>query len=239
MITPLENLSGSGTPTPVTPTVEDIIKYGFKVTDLAGVDRTEAVTSLKMSTDDGPVATAEVSNGKITIEADKLSGIASAIDFWFEAEIGGKNYVAKVNIDPATLSPTTDKTLAMATVGDVILSDGTFDKPTTTKTKVALITYVGNATDASSPYTHGLALALEDVSDTHLSWDNSLNDNNGKTAAEWCSEWNTSKAVTGASWMLPSAAQWEAMGATSSTSLALRDGFTSVGGTNVRACLAF
>ena len=152
------------TPTPVTPTVEEVIKYGFKVTDLGGVDLTGTVTSLKMSTDDGPIAEAEVSGGKITIKAEKLSGITSAIDFWFEAEIGGKPYIAKVNIDPTTLSPETDKTLEMATLGDVILSDGKFGVAGTAG-QLAKIAYLGNDAEINTDYNHGLALALADVSD--------------------------------------------------------------------------
>ena len=152
------------TPTPITPTVEEVIKYGFKVTDLTGVDRTEAVTSLKMSTDDGPIAEAEVSGGKITIKAEKLSGITSAIDFWFEAEIGGKPYVAKVNINPTALSPESDKTLEMATLGDVILADGKFAVAGTSG-EVAKICYLGSETaEAANGFNHGLALALSDAS---------------------------------------------------------------------------
>ena len=163
-------------PNPITPTVDDVIKYGFKVTDLAGVDLTGDVSSLKMSTDDGPIAEAEVSGGKITIKAEKLSGITSAIDFWFEAEIGGKPYVAKVNIDPTTLSPETDKTLEMATLGDVILADGKFAAPSSTETKVAMIAYLGSETaEAAYGFNHGLALAMSDAS-TGCNWKTSQTD---------------------------------------------------------------
>jgi hypothetical protein len=148
-----------------TPTVDDVIKYGFKVTDLNGDDKTTLVTSLKMSTDDGPIAEAEVSGGKITIKAEKLSGITTAIDFWFEAEIGGKPYIAKVNINPTTLSPESDKTLEMATLGDVILSDGKFAVAGTAG-QLAKIAYLGDDAETNTKYNHGLALALEDVSVT-------------------------------------------------------------------------
>ena len=156
---------------PVKPTVEEVIKYGFKVTDLAGVDRTEAVTSLKMTKADGTlVAEAEVSaDHKITIKNTDLSAaaITAAADFWFEATVGTDKYIAKVNIDPTTLSPESDKTLEMATLGDVILADGTF-AVSTADTKVAVIAYVGSdACEAGdAPYNHGLALALKDDSDT-------------------------------------------------------------------------
>lgn len=170
---PLEILDTSGGGGGGTPTVEDVIKYGFKVTDLAGVDRTEAVTSLKMSnTDGGEVATAEVSDGKITIKADDLAtaGITEAADFWFEATIGGNPYIAKVNIDPATLSPELDKTLAMATLGNIIGSDGKFYANKTAvdaadKTGVAMIVYLGNEGETDPSYKRGLAIALSDASD--------------------------------------------------------------------------
>lgn len=74
-------------------------------------------------------------------------------------------------------------------------------------TPVAMIAYVGTASDCS----HGLAIALEDVSNELLSWDNSGSHNDSKTAAEWCSAWNTSKAVTGGTWRLPSISDWQYM----------------------------
>ena len=236
-----EQLDNAVTPyTPgVTPTVEEAIMYGFKVTDLAGVDRTEAVTSLKMSNDDATVATAEVSGGKITIKADDLKEITTAMDFWFEAEIGGKPYIAKVNIDPTTLSPESDKTLEMATLGDVILSDGKFAAPSSTGTKVAKIAYLGN--DAETNYNHGLALALEDVSGTKT-WcsqtsatclgtqyddSNKFNDMAGiantdalvnhtdhttHDAASAARGYNSGTHPAGTSvWFLPSAGQWNKM----------------------------
>ena len=158
----LEEIINGGT------TQEEIIKYGFKLTDLDGVDRTEAVTSLKMYKADGtPVATAEVSaDHKVTITSSDLSaaGITSATDFWFDASIGGQAYVAKVNIDPKALSSETPKTLAMATLGDVILSDGTFAARENNPEALAMIAYLGDPgnADASGSY-RGLALALKDA----------------------------------------------------------------------------
>ena len=90
-------------------------------------------------------------------------------------------------------------------------------------------------TNGHATYNHGLALALEDMS-TKLHWDNSGDNNDGKTAVEWCSAWNTSKTVTDAEWLLASKDQWDYMmgtnGAGSYTDL--RDGFGSVGGTNMK-----
>lgn len=312
----------------VTPTVEDIIKYGFKVTNLAGDDQTNAVTSLKMSKaaagvpafctmtegercaffeaptswgsqinvwawmnggmgedylgtgwpgvtatklgtagngnsvwkwnvsgsvnpdniifsggseqtadlkftnggyygEEGLKATvtpeyeAEVSGGKITIKAEKLSEITAAADFWFEAEIGGKPYIAKVNIDPTTLSPETTMTLAMATIGDVILSDGKFYKAGTAGA-VAMIAYLGSSTGVDG-YAHGLALALTDEAEKK--------------------NWSTATGASGAaahtpaaptpmtsSWMLPSRDQWNKMIDAAGGYDALRNGFSVIAG---------
>ena len=218
-------------PNPITPTVEEVIKYGFKVTDLTGVDRTEVVTSLKMTKADGTlVAEAEVSaDHKITIKNTDFTAaaITAAADFWFEATIESQPYVAKVTIDPATLSPETDKTLAMATLGDVILDDGTFAaRLSTTGTKVAMIAYVGSSTGVDG-YTHGLALALSDVG--MGAWE---------AAKTYCSTTkNSSTPVTGATWLLASKDQWNKMIdacmnvlGTNNNYQDLRDGFSGISG---------
>ena len=90
-------------------------------------------------------------------------------------------------------------------------------------TAVAKIIYVGSSTGSSSPYTHGLALALADESKT--TWADAQTTCDGK---------NSSVPVTGASWMLPSKAQWETMISAAGSHTALRDGFNSVGGTNIQ-----
>ena len=220
-------------PTPVTPTVEEVIKYGFKVTDLAGVDRTEAVTSLKMSNEDGSlVVKAEVSAGKITIKNTDLTAASftAAADFWFEAEIGGKPYIAKVNINPTTLSPESDKTLEMATLGDVILSDGKFAaRSSTTGTNVAMIAYLGSSTGVEG-YTHGLALALSDEAEK-MKWSTAT----GASGA--AAHTPAAPTTTTSSWMLPSKDQWNKMIdacknvlGTKNNYQDLRDGFSGISG---------
>ncbi len=106
-----------------------------------------------------------------------------------------------------------------------------------TKARVALIIYIG--TEGHDTYKHGLALALTDVSQNALSWDNSGANNGGKTAAEWCSAWNTSKPVKDAEWLLPSYNQWicmlNACGTGSDRFYALWGRFTSVGGSNLQS----
>ena len=108
------------------------------------------------------------------------------------------------------------KTLAEATLEDIGKIAGKDGKIYTTKADaeavatgnaVAMIAYVGTASDCA----HGLAIALEDVSNDQLTWNNSGSNNESKTAAEWCSAWNTSKAVTGGTWRLPSISDWQYM----------------------------
>ena len=90
-------------------------------------------------------------------------------------------------------------------VGQVIGSDGNnYDANATLPdgvTKVAMIAYVSGS--------NGLALALTD--EDIYTWDNSAPYNNGKTAPEICSALNTSKAVTGGTWKLPSRDEWMQM----------------------------
>jgi hypothetical protein len=87
---------------------------------------------------------------------------------------------------------------------------------------VAMIAYVGSETD-NAAYKHGLAIALSD--EGSMNW---------STAMGKCSDKNTALPVAGASWMLPSRAQWDNMISAAGSYTALRDGFSSVGGTNLQ-----
>ena len=88
-------------------------------------------------------------------------------------------------------------------------------------TAVAMIIYVGSETD-NTTYTHGLALALADESWDSMNWSTAKSTCEGKTA------------VSGAAWLLPSWNQWDTMISAAGSYTALRDGFSSVGGTNLR-----
>ena len=140
----------------------------------------------------------------------------------------------------AAANSPTDLGKLICTAGHIHAYGADADCPAT---RVALITYVGSETGASSPYTHGLAFALEDMmSSSIFTWDNSGSNNGGNTAAELCSAWNTSKPVANASWMLPSKDQWNNMVnacknvlGTQNSFEDLRDGFSSRGGTNIYA----
>ena len=142
--------------------------------------------------------------------------------------IGG--VVGAITSSPYTYDPSAPvyTMAANATAGDVgklICTDGHIHAynadAACTKSRVAKIIYVGSST-GDATYNHGLALALAD--EGKMDW------NNAKTA---CTNKNTSATVKSASWMLPSRTQWETMGATNSTYTTLRDGFTSVGGSNL------
>ena len=126
------------------------------------------------------------------------------------------------------------KPLANATtedLGKVVGADGNIyankadAEAVATGNAVAMICYVNEG--------HGLALALSDISSYGNSWDNSSTNNGGKTAAELCSAWNTSKAVTGATWKLASKSEMSLMINAAGNYAALRDGFSAVGGTNM------
>lgn len=171
-LTSCEDVLGHWEKPSPTPTIEEVIKYGFQLKSLGGVDLTGDVSSLKMTKADGTlVAEAEVSHGKITIKNTDLraAAITAAADFWFEATVGTRKYIAKVNIDPATLSPETDKTLEMATLGDVITSDGTFATKGAAGEQ-AVLAYIGKVDNYFDRF---LAIALEDTGDK-INWASAL-----------------------------------------------------------------
>ena len=110
-------------------------------------------------------------------------------------------------------------------VGKIIGTDGNIYDDTAAATAagtiaVAKIIYIG-ATGVTD-YNHGLALALTDE-----------NQSNWNTALNACSDKNTSLTVTNATWFLPSKDQWITLKNAVGNHNALRDGFSSVGGTNM------
>ena len=115
-------------------------------------------------------------------------------------------------------------------VGSVITTDGyvyatVVDATMAKRIAAAIIVYVGNSTDASSPYTNGLAIALSDESGT-MTW---------STASTTCS---AKAAVANASWMLPSLNQWltmfKANGGSNSNWSGLNTTITNAGGTTLQ-----
>ena len=116
-------------------------------------------------------------------------------------------------------APAAPKTLAEATVGMIVGSDGktyaAADKDNLPDgvNAVALVCYVSDG--------HGLALALTDESGK-MTWNTAKSTCSGKTPA-----------VTGCTWKLATRAEWENMITAAGGFAALRDGFSSVGGTNM------
>ena len=208
--------------------------FKFTLQDLSAAAKN--ATEFKVSNGSGNVMT--------TVTPTSASGelyvalpVMAIGTYWFNATIDSKPYIAKATTAAATVAGKYyQTTVKMATIGDVILSDGKFAARSSTGTNVAMIAYLGSET-GDATYTHGLALALSDVSANKLSWDNTYANNAGKTAAEWCSDWNTTKTITGGTWMLPSKDQWNKMINACKNVLGtkndyrdLRDGFNGISG---------
>ena len=208
--------------------------FKFTLQDLS--DGAKSATEFKVSDGSDNVITT-VTPGSASGELYVALPVMAAGTYWFKATIDSKPYIAKATTAAATVAGKYYlTTVKMATIGDVILSDGKFAARSSTGTNVAMIAYLGSET-GDATYTHGLALALSDVSANKLSWDNTNANNAGKTAAEWCSDWNTTKTITGGTWMLPSKDQWNKMInacknvlGTKNNYRDLRDGFNGISG---------
>ena len=207
--------------------------FKFTLQDLSAAAK--SATEFKVSDGSGNVITTVTpgsASGELYVALPVMAGT-----YWFNATINNKPYIAKATTAAATVAGKYyQTTVKMATIGDVILSDGKFAARSSTGTNVAMIAYLGSET-GDATYTHGLALALSDVSANKLSWDNTNANNAGKTAAEWCSDWNTTKTITGGTWMLPSKDQWNKMInacknvlGTKNNYLDLRNGFNGISG---------
>ena len=128
-------------------------------------------------------------------------------ELWFEAlDSDGNPYIAK-GIANLMAGMFYETDLKMATVGDVILADGKFAAPKTEGAE-AMIAYLGTEAEDAP---HGLAIALKDASSSNVTWDNSGDNNDDKTAAELVAAWASSNEVTGGTWRLPSADDWKYM----------------------------
>ena len=115
--------------------------------------------------------------------------------------------------------PAEGHALSLAAVGEIICTDGkayaAADKDNLPKdvTAVAMVCYKNGS--------HGLALALADES-SKMNWSTAISTCEGKTPT-----------VTGCTWKLASKDEWNTMITAAGDYTALRDGFTSVGGTNM------
>ena len=194
-----------------------IIKFTMK--DLGETPNAISVSKLVISSKDywgeGDELTIKVTPTEATdvlYVTIPVQDIGSEHTFWFEATASdGTPYIAKAT-GTLELGMYYQTTLKMATVGNVIGSDGKFykDADAAGTAAEAMIAYLGNeATDAP----HGLAIALEMASKVSVSWDNSGENNGGKTAAEIVDAWANFHEINGdaTGWRLPSAYDWQRM----------------------------
>ena len=134
-----------------------------------------------------------------TLTATTADGIKYAYTKKNVTFVNGKYYEVKVTILSHPLSK--------AVVGEIVGTDGMAypkdykDRMPSGVSAVAVVAYKNGSS--------GLAIALEDVSDSQMTWCNKF----GKEiASPSCKAWNESeKAVTGGSWRLPSKGDWENM----------------------------
>ena len=200
--------------------------FKFTLQDLS--DGAKSATEFKVSDGSGNVITT-VTPGSASGELYVALPVMVAGTYWFNATIGSKPYIAKATTAAATVAGKYyQTTVKMATIGDVILSDGKFAARSSTGTNVAMIAYLGSSTGVAG-YTHGLALALTDKG--QMSW----TDATGASGAAA----HTPAAPTPmtSSWMLPSKDQWtnminacKSVLGTKNDCRDLRDGFASITG---------
>ena len=170
--------------------------FKFAVKDLSGTNL--SVSSFEVSNSQASITTVSLASAKS--EFYVALPTLTAYTYWFSATADGKNYVAKAVVSKDTeAGKYYQSTVQMATVGDVILSDGKFAKASSTETKVAMVAYVGKDTDHG--YFHGLAIAMTDESGK-MDWE---------TAKNTCKSKNTTVPVSSSEWVLPSKNQWETM----------------------------
>lgn len=134
-----------------------------------------------------------------TLTATTADGIKYAYTKKNVTFVNGKYYEVKVTILSHPLSK--------AVVGEIVGTDGMAypkdykDRMPSGVSAVAVVAYKNGSS--------GLAIALEDVSDSQMTW---CDDFGKEIASPSCKAWNESeKAVTGGSWRLPSKGDWENM----------------------------
>ena len=201
--------------------------FKFTLQDLSAADK--SATEFKVSDGSGNVITT-VTPGSASGELYVALPVMAAGTYWFNATIDSKPYIAKATTAAATVAGKYyQTTVKMATIGDVILSDGKFAaRSSDTGTKVAMIAYLGSETGVAG-YTHGLALALSDKG--------AMNWSTATGASGAAAHTPAAPTPTTSSWMLPSRDQWNKMIdacknvlGTQNNYRDLRDGFSGISG---------
>lgn len=198
------------------------------------------ITGLAASTE---FAVAFKDNTDFTISGNVTTNVSGTATFAIGVNVGTdlKNWTLKVgtltiplvssskevaagkiyNITRSTLTyPIALSAVTSSYVGSVVTTDGNVyatvaDATAASKTAVAKIIYVTSTGD-------GLALALED--EGQMDWN---------TAESTCS--SKTPTISGTTWKLASQTEWNNMITAAGSYTALRDGFSSFGGTNMNA----
>lgn len=160
-----------------------------------------------------------VGSQSVTIDANTGKATKTGIAPDTEVKIKAKRGYIIEKVEAKKTVPATPSTLAESTVGMIIGSNGKAyaaddkDNLPSGVTAVAKVCYVdGNG--------HGLALALTD--EGAMNWSTAVS-----TAAAH------TPAITGGTWKLATKDEWDNMISAAGSHTALRDGFSSVGGTNL------
>jgi hypothetical protein len=132
----------------------------------------------------------------------------------------GKYYQSTVTMTKQLTYPITLSAVTNDYIGSVVTTDGNVYATVAaasadSKTAAAMIAYVSGTG-------HGLALALED--EGQMDWNTAVSTCSGKTPT-----------ISGTTWKLASQTEWNNMITAAGSYTALRDGFSSFGGTNMNA----
>jgi hypothetical protein len=168
-------------------------------------------TPVNVTTDASGVATFAVAVESDYIDNNTLT--VDGIDITLPDKTAEKGHIYNISRSVAPATPTL--TLTSPTVGQVIGSDGknyAYGSLPTGVTAVAKICYVSGS--------NGLALALTD--EGQMNW---------STAQTTCAA--HTPAITGGTWKLATKDEWDNMISAAGSYSDLRDGFSSVGGTNM------
>jgi len=135
--------------------------FKFTLQDLSAAAKN--ATEFKVSANSGYVITTVTPGSASDVLYVALPAMGDGT-YWFNATIDNKPYIAKATMAAATeAGKYYQTTVKMATIGDVILSDGKFAAAYTFGA-VAKICYLGSETaEAANGFNHGLALALSDA----------------------------------------------------------------------------
>lgn len=204
-----------------------------------------SATSVTINVGSTPVAAATATSAKSEFYLCLVPATMGTGDLTIQASNGTNTYsytkAGGVTSTTFTAGEYYKSTVSMFTLGYVICTDRSIyptvgAAQTAGKIPVGKIVYLGNGTGHTT-YKNGLALSLIDVgfdesNDWATTYCSYLNGNQSDAYYQKYGSYIT--AVTGATWMLPTKPQWDTMTNAAGGFTALRDGFTGVGGENMR-----